>query len=378
MGFFNGTTHIVRFQVKQKEEVTITGEMIRQALERFSFANAIETSDYHKTGFTLAFDSDMSEFLQPHWYCCHPWVFFGLRIDTRKVPSAILSSELRKAETEFLAQNPNFSHVPKGKRQELREVIHAKLIESVLPVPTFSSVIWNIETGELFFDKTTASLQEALLQIMDTAFDVHLSQPAPFTRVQDLFNGEDLTNRVARLNQQGGHSVLETIANTEELFSEFFLWLFHHCYNGSAAFIADHLGPFTVVLDEHFTLEGGEGGQKVVVTGSQDFVTEIKAAMNRGKRLTKVWMKIQFEEESFSFRIDSKWLKIAGAKMEMFVDLHDDDDQDAMRAAQMLDRAGMIDKLIDYLDALQYQFFALRSSQGWLEEAAKISNWLKE
>ncbi len=66
-----------------------------------------------------------------------------MRRDQRKIPAAVLKSHTAREEGAFLAEHPNLRRTPKGKREEIKELVQIRLMAKCLPIPATTDLVWD-------------------------------------------------------------------------------------------------------------------------------------------------------------------------------------------------------------------------------------------
>jgi recombination associated protein RdgC len=105
------------------------------------------------------------------------YALFGYRVDTVKVPPAVLKAELGKWATGFEKQN---GRAPtRGEKSENRASIKHMLRQRAVPHTKVHDVSWNLKTNQVQLWAASRKTVEEILLALETAFDVKLQPLVP-------------------------------------------------------------------------------------------------------------------------------------------------------------------------------------------------------
>lgn len=116
------------------------------------------------------------------------YITFSLRLDTRRVPPAVIKKHLAIAvkKEEALAREMGKKFVSRERKKELKEQVMLKLRQRFLPIPAEFQVIWNTAKSVIYF----ASTQQKMIDLFQThftaTFDLHLEALAPYELAASL------------------------------------------------------------------------------------------------------------------------------------------------------------------------------------------------
>lgn len=114
-----------------------------------------------------------------------PYVFLGLRVDKKSVPSALLKAGVRQALRE-LAKEKKTQRISRTEKKAIEERIGGELLREASPSVAIYEAVWNTATGEVFFGATSKSLNEAFMEIFALTFELELIPNHPLARANDL------------------------------------------------------------------------------------------------------------------------------------------------------------------------------------------------
>jgi recombination associated protein RdgC len=105
------------------------------------------------------------------------YALFGFRIDTVKVPAAVLKAELDKWATAFEKQN---GRAPtRGEKAENRASLRHMLRQRAVPSTKVHDVSWNLKTQQVQIWAASRKAVDEVLLALETAFEVKLQPLVP-------------------------------------------------------------------------------------------------------------------------------------------------------------------------------------------------------
>jgi len=112
------------------------------------------------------------------WVLQERFAIFGLRIDTRRVPSALLKAyvDLR---TQQLMKEKDLAFVGKEARISLQDEVKVELLRKVLPTPKVVEVAWDLKGGVLWTTASSSKTQGAITSLFMKSFGCELQPLAP-------------------------------------------------------------------------------------------------------------------------------------------------------------------------------------------------------
>ncbi len=112
------------------------------------------------------------------WVTQERFAIFGLRIDTRRVPTLLLKAHV-DLRIQTLMKEKDLAHVGKEARISVAEDVKAELLQKVLPTPKVVEVAWDLKGGVLWTTASSSKTQSALIQIFMKSFGCELQPLAP-------------------------------------------------------------------------------------------------------------------------------------------------------------------------------------------------------
>lgn len=112
------------------------------------------------------------------WVVQERFAHFVLRVDTRKVPRALLMTQV-ELKLESLRTQEGLAFVGKEARISLQDEIKADLTRKVLPTPKTIDVAWDLRAGILWTTATSPKAVEHLVCLFIKSFGLELQPLAP-------------------------------------------------------------------------------------------------------------------------------------------------------------------------------------------------------
>jgi DNA recombination-dependent growth factor C len=103
---------------------------------------------------------------------------FSLRIDTRKVPDALLKAHVQQR-LKQLMEDKDLAFIGKEARISLQDQVKAELIVKVTPSPKAYEVVWDYKAGRIYTSATSSKAQGALSGLFVKSFGAELQPIAP-------------------------------------------------------------------------------------------------------------------------------------------------------------------------------------------------------
>ncbi len=117
-------------------------------------------------------------------------LFFSLRIDKRKISSAVLKKKLQQRYAEVMKEK----QIPKISRSykiEIKEAVTCELLRKYEPEPTIFDVSWNLNSGQLYVMSTTAFASSSIEVIFNDVLNMKVVQQVIYTIAESGLNDDD-------------------------------------------------------------------------------------------------------------------------------------------------------------------------------------------
>ena len=135
-----------------------------------------KTEDERAAGFVELENHDSTDFSTGS-VLYGEYALFGFRIDTVKVPAAVLKAELDKWATAFEKQN---GRAPtRGEKAENRASLRHMLRQRAVPSTKVHDVSWNLKTQQVQLWAASRKAVDEILLALETAFEVKLQPLVP-------------------------------------------------------------------------------------------------------------------------------------------------------------------------------------------------------
>ena len=181
MSFLKNSTSFTRFRINDEVPAALWPE-IPERLKRFAFKDIDDLPEQRAWGWT-SFD----DMLDVEWRDNAPqkgaeYITFSLRLETRRVPPAVIKKHLglalKKEEEQIRAQGKTF--VSRERKKELKELVMFQLNKRFLPIPAEFQVIWNTARNEVWFASTQGKVLELFQEFFTHSFELYLEQLTPY------------------------------------------------------------------------------------------------------------------------------------------------------------------------------------------------------
>ncbi|MBL0314000.1 MAG: recombination-associated protein RdgC [Holophagaceae bacterium] len=112
------------------------------------------------------------------WLSQDRFALFALRMDTRRVPNALLKAHV-DLRLRALMQEKDLAFVGKEARISLLDEVKAELLRKVLPTPKIVELAWDLKGGLLWTTAGSSKAQGALQSLFIKSFGCELQPLAP-------------------------------------------------------------------------------------------------------------------------------------------------------------------------------------------------------
>ena len=198
MSFVKASSSFTRFRVLD-DISREKWESIPEKLRQFAFIDIDDTADERSFGWT-----NFDDMLDTKWQVSPPekadYIAFSLRLETRRIPPAVLRKHTQLAIREELAriQNQGKKFIARERKKELAEQVKLRLFGRFLPIPAEFQVIWNTSSGHIYLASTQKKIIELFLDLFTRSFDIRLEQMLPYPLALSLM-GESFSEKLDAL-----------------------------------------------------------------------------------------------------------------------------------------------------------------------------------
>lgn len=190
MSFLNSSTSFTRFSIVDEIPRDLFSQ-VQELLQKYAFQDIDAIAQERAWGWT-SFD----DFLDTKWertlidkadYIC-----FSLRLDTRRIPPAVLKKHTRLAlleeETKIMDLGKKF--IPKDRKNEIKERVKLELMTRFLPIPAEFQIVWATQKNMIYFASVQQKVIDLFLEHFVLTFDLHLEQFTPYSLALNLLGDE--------------------------------------------------------------------------------------------------------------------------------------------------------------------------------------------
>ncbi|MBQ4132522.1 MAG: recombination-associated protein RdgC [Desulfovibrionaceae bacterium] len=198
MGFNSASVSFTRFRIIDDIPAGLWAD-IPARLRQFAFMDIDALPDERAFGWV-----NFDDMLDEAWRVSPPekghYLTFSLRLDTRRVPPAVLKKHctlaLREEEEKARQQGQKF--VSRARKKELRELVKARLLARTLPIPAEFNVIWNRDSNIVYFSSVQTQMISMFTELFAKTFELDLEELTPYALAEHLA-GENISAKLDSL-----------------------------------------------------------------------------------------------------------------------------------------------------------------------------------
>ena len=192
MSFLKSSTSFTRFRIVDEIPADLWAA-VPEKLRQFAFQDIDEIPEERAFGWV-----NFDDMLDTAWRLSPPekaeYLVFSLRVDTRRIPPAVLRKHTRIAlqEEEQRIREFGKKFVARERKKEIAEQVKLRLRGRFLPIPSEFQVVWNTQTAKIYLASTQGKLIELFQDLFTRTFDLHIEQMLPYGLALSLL-GEDVS-----------------------------------------------------------------------------------------------------------------------------------------------------------------------------------------
>ena len=350
---------------------------IPDKLRQFAFRDIDDLPEMQAAGWTC-----FEDMLDTEWRTAPPqkgdYFTFSLRLDTRRIPPAIIKKQLSlalKAEREKMqAQGKKF--ISRERKKDLKEQVLLRLRQRFLPTPAEFNVIWATDRNEVWFASTQGKMIDLFMELFITSFGLHLEQIEPYSLAEGLLDDVEM----GKLDRCEATQFTMASGNEGQMLSsvlgeEFLTWLWFQSDVAPGAFVDKDGQPFSVSMEQRIVVQGGQGDAKdtATVAGTLSPLTEARFGLGKGKKVTRATIRLEKDELAFQLTLSADDFTLGSMKLPKMEKPAEDEDPDAM----LLERFYLVGVCLGLLESLYATFLRLRLSADWSETIQEITAWIR-
>ncbi len=349
---------------------------IPEKLRQFAFRDIDDLPEMQAYGWVC-----FEDMLDTEWRTAPPqkgnYFTFSLRLDTRRIPPAIIKKQLSlalKAEKEKIqAQGKKF--ISRERKKDLKEQVLLRLRQRFLPVPAEFHVVWEPDRNDVWFASTQGKMIDLFMELFITSFGLHLEQIEPYSLAEGLLDDVEM----GKLDRCEATQFTMASGNEGQMLSsvlgeEFLTWLWFQSDVVPGAFVNKEGHPFSVSMEQRIVVQGGQGDAKdtATVAGTLSPLTEARFGLGKGKKVTRATIRLEEDDLVFQFTLKAGDFTLGSLKLPKVEKPAEDEDPDAM----LLERFYLMEVCLGLLESLYVTFLRLRLSADWSETVQEITAWI--
>jgi hypothetical protein len=189
MGFLKGSASFVRFSV-EGELPENPLDFIADRVVSFCFRDIDDTYDEYSIGWVSILNMFDSQFKFAS-YAAGDYITLTLRMDERKVSSAILKKVIQKEE-ERVRLEKELPKLSRPMRVEIKDRVRTELMRKAIPIPTVFELCWSLSDSTLIFFSTNKKAQALLEDYFKESFGLLIKQQIPYITAEHLLDEEQV------------------------------------------------------------------------------------------------------------------------------------------------------------------------------------------
>jgi hypothetical protein len=183
MSLLTGTASFTRFTV-EGELPDNTWDFIAEQVAKQSFKDIDDTLDEFSLGWVSVGDMFDSKFAYGS-YAAGDYVALSMRMDERKVSSAVLKKFAAKEEAR-IKEEKDLRRLSRSVRLEIKERLKAELMRKSPPVPAVYDLCWNVPNGTVLFFSNSRKPIALLEDLFKETFGLSLIMQVPWNTALQL------------------------------------------------------------------------------------------------------------------------------------------------------------------------------------------------
>lgn len=385
MGFSSGSVSFRRFAVVGQQPSLIDQELLDRLSEhalRPGEPGTAEEVEYGWSGGRHILDGNFS--FENNVFA--ETLFFGLRIDTNKVPSDLKKAYQLMEEEAVAAGNPS-GFISKAQKRDLKETIRQKIDEDrrggrftrskLLPI------LWDLPS-QMLYCSASPSAMEKLLEIFPRTFDLELEPISAGSLGLRLLESrgrrrdyEDArpTRFVPGPDGEGQYPEYPWVAKGPQakdfLGNEFLLWLWHEADLRGGAIATEKAGEITIMIDKFLDLDCayGQTGRDSLRGDGPTRMPEARDGLRSGKMPRKAGLILHVQGQQFEFGLNPETFSLASAKLPEVKDAENP-------RVLFEERIALLRELSKSMDVLFDTFLKVRAGSAWEGVTGHIRRWI--
>jgi len=180
LGILSSSVSLTRYRIVENVPDELVSE-VPQRLKSNAFREIDQTSDERSFGW-VCFD----DLLDNQWHTASPhkghYLAFALRLDTRRIPPAVMKKYLRLALEEARREQESRGRkiVTRDHKAEIKDRVKQTLMGKTLPVPAVFDVVWDVSSHLVYLGSVSPKVRQLFEDQFIQSFDLSLEPQTPY------------------------------------------------------------------------------------------------------------------------------------------------------------------------------------------------------
>lgn len=181
LGFMSASAGMTRYRIVEEDIPSSLWHEVEDRLKRNAFRDIDGSAEERSFGW-VSFDN----MLDPEFALCPPekgpYLTFTLRLDTRRIPPAVLKKHVAVAMNQAMQamREQGKKFLTKEQKAEIRDQVELRLRARTLPIPACFDVIWDTNRQRVYIASTQSKLTELFEELFTHTFGLHLEPLTPY------------------------------------------------------------------------------------------------------------------------------------------------------------------------------------------------------
>lgn len=181
LGFMSASVGMTRYRIVEDDIPSSLWHEVEDRLKRNAFRDIDGSAEERSFGW-VSFDN----MLDPEFALCPPekgpYLTFTLRLDTRRIPPAVLKKHVAVAMNQAMQamREQGKKFLAKEQKAEIRDQVELRLRARTLPIPACFDVIWDTNRQRVYIASTQSKLTELFEELFTHTFGLHLEPLTPY------------------------------------------------------------------------------------------------------------------------------------------------------------------------------------------------------
>jgi len=391
MGFWNGRVTFTRYRVGGPSPLPFGEEVLELARKHLIGQHSpAEATDGISTGWSGG-DHVLDLSLDTAKNVVGDALHLAIRVDTDKIPSALLRAYTQIEIDALASQNPN-GIATKAQKQEAKEAAQlraqAEAADGRFRRLKHYPVLWDGLTNTLYAGSTSSSVLERLQSLFRETFGRELEPITAGSLARGHAPGDpekpellEQTLKAVPISLMAGTTGEQSSVawsgddpnNLDHLGNELLVWIWHTLQDQGDRIALPDGSDVTVMLAKTLTLDcpRGETGRDHLTDDSPTRLPEALRALQAGKLPRKAGMVLVRHEAQYELTLQAETLAVSGLALPKPAE------GGLSPYESRLARLESIRHFNTTLDLLFQAFLSRRMGTSWNEEVGRIRRWLQ-